>query len=639
MSGGIFEAAPDRPADVARTLGVARVAAGRLAQASLLGAGAIGASIALMGTSAWLISRAALHPSEASLTLAIVGVQFFGLSRGFLRYGERLVGHDAALRVLTDLRVRVYDRLEAIAPAGLPLFRRGDLVARVVDDVDSLQDVVLRVIQPFAVACVVGAATVAVMWVLLPGAGAVLLVALVVSATLVPWLTGRLAKREESKQASVRGELSAAVVDLIEGAPELTVMGGTGEQVERIATADRRLRATARKGAGTAGIGLGLTTALAGLASWGALTLGVRATHGGHLDGALLAVLALVPLAAFELVAPLPAATQALQRSRTAAGRVFAATDAPAPVEEPDDAPLPLPGEVPGPHTLSLRSVWAGYPGTDRPVLRGVDLDLTPGRRVALVGQSGAGKSTLADVLVRFLPVDAGEATLDGVPLDRLASDDVRRVVGLVEQSPHLFATSLAENLRVGRRSASDEELTEALERVGLGDWLAGLPAGLATHVGRAGARLSGGQRQRVAVARALLAGFSILILDEPAEHLDPQGADAITADLLALTEGHSTLFITHRLMGLDQVDEIMVLDGGRVVEHGTHADLVTAGGRYAGLWWDELMNDETALDPRSTTPVTPEGRAAVLDDPNEADLNEEVDLNEAVLNEGSDTP
>ncbi len=627
MSGTVFEPAADRPADVGRTLGIARVAAGRLAQAALLGAGAIGASIALMGTSAWLISRAALHPSEASLTLAIVGVQFFGLSRGFLRYGERLVGHDAALRVLTDLRVRVYNRLEAIAPAGLPLFRRGDLVARVVDDVDSLQDVVLRVIQPFAVAGLVGAATVAVMWVLLPGAGAVLLVALVVSATLVPWLTGRLAKREESKQASARGDLSAAVVDLIEGAPELTVMGGTGEQVERIASADRRLRATARRGAGTAGIGLGLTTALAGLASWGALTLGVRATHGGQLDGALLAVLALVPLAAFELVSPLPAATQALQRSRTAAGRVFAATDAPSPVEEPD-APLPLPGKVPGPHTLSLRSVWAGYPGTDRPVLRGVDLDLAPGRRVALVGQSGAGKSTLADVLVRFLPVDAGAATLDEVPLNRLASDDVRRVVGLVEQSPHLFATSLAENLRVGRHSATDEDLTEVLERVGLGAWIAGLPAGLATHVGPAGTRLSGGQRQRVAVARALLSGFSILILDEPAEHLDPGAADDLTGDLLALTEGHSTLFITHRLAGLEQVDEIIVLDGGRVVERGSHADLLRAGGRYAGLWWDELMSDQTGLDPRSATCASPEELAAGLDD-----------LHEAVLNEGSDTP
>ncbi len=619
MSATVYEPGADRPATVGRTLGVARVARVRLAQASVLGAGAIGASIALMGTSAWLISRAALHPSEASLTLAIVGVQVFGLSRGFLRYGERLVGHDAALRVLADLRLRVYGRLEAIAPAGLPLFRRGDLVSRVVDDVDSLQDVVLRVIQPFAVACLVGAGTVAVVWMLLPGAGAVLLVALVVSATAVPWLTGRLARREESKQASARGELGAAVVDLIEGAPELTVMGGTGEQVERIARADRRLRATARHGAGTTGIGLGLTTALAGLASWGALALGVRATHGGHLDGALLAVLALVPLAAFELVAPLPAATQALQRSRTAAGRVFAATDAPAPVDEPD-TPLPLPGAVPGAHALRLRSVWAGYPGTDRPVLRGVDLDLAPGRRVAVVGPSGAGKSTLADVVVRFLPVDGGEATLDGVSLDRFCSDDVRRVVGLVEQRPHLFDTTLAENLRVGRRSAGDDELVDVLARVGLGDWLAGLPAGLATRVGPAGSRLSGGQRQRVAVARALLADFSILVLDEPAEHLDPAAADSLTADLLALTEGHSTLFITHRLSGLDRVDEIVLLEEGRVIERGTHTDLVTAGGRYAGLWWDELMND--GPDP---TPASPPALGSVLD--------------EAVLNEGSDTP
>ena len=404
-------------------------------------------------------------------------------------------------------------------------------------------------------------------------------------------------------------------------------MGGTGEQVERIATADRRLRSTARRGAGTTGIGLGLTTALAGLASWGALVLGVYATHGGHLDGALLAVLALIPLAAFELVAPLPAATQALQRSRTAAGRVFAATDAPAPVEEPEN-PLPLPGEVHGPHRLTLRSVWAGYPGTDRSVLRGVDLDLAPGRRVALVGPSGAGKSTLADLLVRFLPVDGGEATLDGVPLERLSSDEVRLVIGLVEQSPHLFATSLAENLRVGRRSTTDDELEAALTRVGLGDWLAGLPSGLATQVGPAGTRLSGGQRQRVALARALLAGFSILVLDEPAEHLDPAAADAMTADLLALTEGHSTLFITHRLAGLDQVDDIVVLEGGRVVERGTHAELVTAGGHYAALWWDELMNDRSALDPRPATPAPHEQPAAVHDE-----------LDEAVLNEGSDTP
>ena len=608
-------------ASVARTLGMAAVARRRLAEASLLGAGAIGASIALMGTSAWLIARASQHPSEASLTLAIVGVQVFGLSRGFLRYGERLVGHDAALRLLADLRVRVYGGLQAIAPAGLPGFRRGDLVARVVDDVDSLQDVVLRVLQPFLVAALVGAATVGVLWWFLPQAGLVLLVALLLSATVVPWLTGRLATRAEARQASARGELAAGVIDLVEGAPELVVMGATSGQLDRVAAADGHLRAIARQGASTTGVGLGLTTALAGLACWGALTLGVRATHAGSLNGALLGVLALVPLAAFELVSPLPAATQALQRSRTAAGRVFEVVDA-APVVPDPEAPIRL---GPGPHTLALRGVWASHPGAGRAALRGVDLTLEPGRRVALVGASGGGKTTLADLLVRFLPVDAGQATLDGQPLDRLAADDVRRVVGLVEQNPHLFDTTLAENLRVGRRDAADDELTAVLTRVGLGDWLAGLPDGLATKVGTQGSRLSGGQRQRVAVARALLADFPILVLDEPSEHLDPRAADALTADLLRVTEGRATLLITHRLAGLEQVDEIVVLEAGVVTERGTHAELLHAGGRYAGLLWEERMGD-----PARTLGTSQQG-------PREPHVGPVAGSNDRPVNEGSD--
>ena len=341
------------------------------------------------------------------------------------------------------------------------------------------------------------------------------------------------------------------------------------------------MRATARQGAGTAGIGLGLTTALAGLASWGALTLGVRATHGGHLDGALLAVLALVPLAAFELVAPLPAATQALQRSRTAAGRVFAAMDAP-PRSTSPSAVAACRATGADPHTLVLRGVWAGYPGTDRAVLRGVDLDLAPGRRVALVGPSGAGKSTLADVLVRFLPArrrrgDARRRAAGAVVLRRRAAGGG---AGRAE------APSLRHDARrePPDRAALAPTTTSSRRSWGGSAWATGwpgLPDGL--RRGRAGgARLSGGQRQRVAVARALLADFPILVLDEPAEHLDPAAADALTADLLALTEGRSTLLITHRLWGLERVDEIVVLDEGQVVERGTHADLVAAGGRYA---------------------------------------------------------
>jgi thiol reductant ABC exporter CydC subunit len=340
---------------------------------------------------------------------------------------------------------------------------------------------------------------------------------------------------------------------------------------------------------------------LIGLASWGALTLGVRATHGGSLNGAFLAVLVLVPLAAVEVVSPLPAATQALQRSRVAAGRVFAAMDTRSVLTDPLH-PVPVGS---GPHTVELRSVWASYPGAGRAALRGVDLTLSPGRRVALVGPSGAGKSTLADVLVRFLQADGGDAMLDGVPMERYAADDVRRIVGLVEQRAHLFDTTLAENLRIGRRSAEDAELMRVLERVGLGPWLDGLPDGLSTEVGPMGARLSGGQRQRVALARALLADFPILVLDEPAEHLERAAADALTTDLLAVTEGRSALLITHRLSGLEQVDEILVLQGGVIVEHGTHAALLATGGRYAALWWEERLGDQPASIQRTVTDVT----------------------------------
>ena len=598
---------PEAP--LLRTLAIARPAAGRLALATLLGAGAVAAAIGLIATSAWLISRSSQRPQESVVAIAIVGVQFFALSRGLCRYGERLVGHDAAFRALSNLRVTVYEQLERLAPLGLPAFRSGELLARLVHDVDSLQDLLLRVLPPFAIALIVGAGTVGLVWLMLPAAGLILLVALLIAGVLVPWLTGKLAARTEARQAAARGRLTASVVDLFEGAPELVVNGAAPEQLRRALAAEAELTQIAQASARTAGVGQGLTTLCSGLAMGGALLVGVAAVHEGRLDGVLLAGIALIPLVAFELATGLPAATQTLQRVRRAAARVQEVIDTPAPVTEPAH-PLSLdvssaasqslgghtpidPSHLSRPHALRVHGLRCSYPEAQRPALSGVDLDLSPGRRVAIVGPSGAGKSTLAGILLRFLPYQGGSVELDGVNISDLEGDELRRMVGLVSQDAHVFDSTIEQNLRLARRGASEGELRDALAEARLLDWVEELPDGLATEVGERGARMSGGQRQRLAIARALLADFPVLILDEPGEHLDTQTADAIVADLLtgAGTRDRATLLITHRLTQLEDVDEVVALDHGQVLERGTHADLLGLDGRYAEVWRREMGN------------------------------------------------
>jgi thiol reductant ABC exporter CydC subunit len=564
----------------------------RLAAATLLGVGAMGCAIGLIATSSWLISRSAQRPRESALALAIVGVQFFALGRALLRYGERLVGHDSVLRVLARLRVLIYDRLERLAPAGLRAFRSGDLLARLVHDVDAVQDLFLRVLQPFAVALLVGVATALFVAALLPSAGLVLLAALLLAGAAVPACTWMLARRSAARSARARGELTATVVDTLTGAAELRVNGAIDARLDRVRELDAHLASLARAEARTAGLGVGLTTAIGGLAMLGSLTLGVAAVADGRLQPVLLAGLALVPLVAFELVSPLPAAAQALQGVRRSGNRLSTVLQAPIPIRDDGRwATLPSDGE----RSIAIRGLRCRYPGQRRWALDGVDLDLAAGHRVALVGGSGAGKSTLGWVLLRFLPYSSGSIAIDGVELAEVEGDAVRSSVGMIEQDPHVFDGSLAANLRLARPAASDDELHGVLARVRLGDWASSLPGGLATELGERGELISGGQRQRIALARALLADFQVLILDEPTEHLDAGTARPLLEDLIDAARGRSLLLITHTLDGLADFDQVVVLDRGQVVERGTHDELVRGDGRYAQLWLEQTVKASDA--------------------------------------------
>lgn len=577
---------------------------GRMALALLLGSLALGSAVGLMAVSGWLISRASEQPPVLYLMVAVTATRAFGIGRAVFRYAERLVSHDAVLRMLGDLRVSVYRRLERIAPAGLRRTRRGDLLARLVQDVDALQDYWLRWLLPVGAALLVGVASAGFTAWLLPEAGAVLAVGLLVAGIAVPAAGGALARRAERRLAPARGTLATAVADLLRGCAELTVAGALRGRIERARDADRTLTSIASRQAAATALGAGLSAVVCGLTVVAAAFVGVQGVRDGRLDGVALAVVVLTPLAAFEAVTGLPLAVQYRQRVKRSAERVFEVLDAPVPVHEPRTPAAPPANPFP----LELAGLSARHAGQERLALDGFALTLEAGRRVAVVGSSGSGKTTLAQVLLRFLDVEHGTYRLGGVPAWELDGDAVRRLVGLCAQDAHLFDSSVRENLRLARVGADDEELREALRRARLLDWVDGLPAGLDTLVGEHGSRLSGGQRQRLALARALLADFPVLVLDEPAEHLDLATADALTDDLLRATEGRTTVLITHRLHGLDAVDEVVVLDEGRTVQRGPYAELAAADGPLR-----RMLEQERATDLLATSAATGRERPTFL--------------------------
>jgi ATP-binding cassette subfamily C protein CydC len=532
----------------------------RLALAGLLGLAAAAATIGLLAGSGYVLGRAALRPGLDAIVGILAVVEVLAFLRGPLRYEERLVGHDAALRALTRWRVWLYDCLTPRVPAALAGWRSGDLLARAIDDVDALQDLYLRTLLPVAVAAGASVIGTVAVGLILPWAALALGVPLLLALTVPALLTWR--RGGDDERAALAGTLSAQVVDALQGAPELLAFGAEGAVLGAIESLGTRAgtleRRHARFAAGAALlIALCLAAAVAGV-----LALGVAAVHAHHLGQVMVAVLPLAVLATFETVPSVPVAVARSLGVRAAADRLFALEDVAVPVRDPVAA---APG-APGVPDVSFDDAALRYgPGLPR-ALDGVTLRLPPGGRVAVTGSSGAGKSSLVTALLRFWPLESGRLSLGGADVENLSGRDTRSACALADQRAQMFAGTVRSNLALGRPEASEDEMAAALRAARLDQWVAALPAGLDTPVGEDGVALSGGERRRLAVARALLAPGPILILDEPTSGLDTGLADELLVGVLGAAGTRSVLMITHRAAEAARCDAVVALEAGRVV-------------------------------------------------------------------------
>ena len=542
-------------------LRIARLPRARVVASVALGSLSVLLGVGLMSLAGYVISRAAEHPPILSLTVAIVAVRVCGIGKPVARYFERLERHDLAFRVLARMRVGFYRKIEPLVPGRLPELRRGDLLAAMVGDIDALQNLFLLGVSPPLVAIVAGGVSVAIAAAFLPSACLILAVGLLAGGVGIPALAALVGRRAGARQPAAAGELTAELVDLLRGAPELAVLGADERAVEAVRTLDEELVRLARRDALVSGFLEGLSVAVAGLTVAGVLVVCASATVAGTLDRVMVASLALLAMASFEAVTPLPAAARVLSATIASGRRLLAITShAPAVVDPPSAADRP---EDP---TVTLEHVGFGYADEESWELHDLNLRLAPGQTTALLGRSGAGKSTIAALMVRFLDPDVGRVAVGGTDARTQRPDDVRSFVTLDAQDAYLFSTTIRENIRLAKPSADEEAIERALRRAQIWDWIASLPGGVDTYVGEEGTLVSGGERRRIALARTFLADAPVVVLDEPTAHLDPETAERLVGDALHATEGRTVLLITHRVEGLDAVDRTVRLSRGRLV-------------------------------------------------------------------------
>ncbi|MBQ4900364.1 thiol reductant ABC exporter subunit CydC [Paenibacillus sp. Marseille-P2973] len=566
-----------------------RMYSGRFALYLILGVMTLLAASMLMFTSGFLISKSATMPYNVLLVyVPIVGVRAFGIGRAVIHYVERLVGHDAVLRILSKMRVRLYRILEPQALFIRSRYRTGDILGALADDIEQLQNVYIRTVFPSLIALVLYAAAVIALgffdWTF------ALLIALYifVLVAVLPYISLKLTRRMDTEVKRERNGLYQKLTDAVMGIGDWVISGRSDDflrEYERDEAAvmrkERKLRSWARWRMLIGQLVVGL--AVVSMIYWA----GGQAAD-GRIDYTLIAafVLVIFPLAdAFlpvsEAVQRLPEYRESLNRLDRISGGGHAGGDGGG---DNSISPETIAKAASSAH-LKLERVRFAYGAEDGNSVDGVTLDIPQGKRVAVIGRSGAGKSTLLKLIQGAIAPSEGAVTINGMPAADFGDDGIPRIISVLNQSPHLFDTTVANNIRLGRPDAEMEEIARAAEQAQLGGLVAGLPRGLDTPMRETGQRFSGGERQRVALARVLLQNTPVLILDEPTVGLDPRTERELLSTIFRSTAGKTLVWVTHHLVGAEEMDEIIFMEHGRILMRGTHAELMEREPRYRNLY------------------------------------------------------
>lgn len=567
-----------------RLLGFMKPLRGWILISTMTGFSTVAAGVGLLGTSAYLIASAAFHPSIAELSVAVVGVRFFGISRGVFRYLDRLVSHHVNFRLLSILRIWFYDCLKLLAPARLIHYQRGDLLSRAIGDIDTLDQFYVRAVSPVISAIfatvgfsmLVGSWNVRLGWILAAG--------LSVTSFVLPALVYIFSQDPAKQLVDQRAILSQTMLDTLRGAAEIIVFQ---QQEEELTQINRVSLQTNRAQVGLAhsqGLSNGMNAVLTQGTVALMLLVGIPLVRTGELDGIMLAVIVLITMASFEISIPIAQAAQFWESSLQAARRLFEMADQQPAIIEPV-----IPVSVPEKPNILIRNLSFQYHGNLPLAADHLNIDIPYGRKIALVGENGSGKTTILNLLMRFWDCQPGEILIDGIPVQEFSPKELRQRIGYVSPGGAIFQTTLRQNLLLANPGALDADLLRVLDSVQLGEWVQTLPDGLDTWLGASGLTISGGQLQRIQLARGLLMDAPIYLLDEPTTHLDVETENRLISLFRSIFQNRSLVWVTHRLVGLDWLNEILVLDNGRVVERGNQHTLLESRGRFYQLW--EIQN------------------------------------------------